>query len=445
LKIFKSIYTSSRFYWIAIFNILLFILGYFFDPVFLMAKIMLLVFIATFFIDFNLLFLTKRQILLLSREVPERMSNGDDNDIYIYIKNNHFFPVWADIIDEIPEQFQKRDFIINTFLKPSEEKKIKYSLRPVERGEYIFGKTNTYISTILGLIKKRQLFDRDGVKSSVYPSFLSMKKYEFLAISNKLTEMGIKKIRRLGLHSEFDQIKNYVKGDSYRAINWKATAKKAKLMVNQYQDERSQQIYNIIDMGRLMQFPFEGMSLLDYAINASLILSNTALNKHDKTGLITFNTKIDTFFRAERKNRTIFTIMEMLYKQETKFLESNFELLYINIKKKIPNRSLLILFTNFESLSALERQIFFMKNLSGSHLLLVIFFENTELKQFAKKHAESLEEIYINTLAEKFIYDKHLIVKELNKHGIHCILTEPGQLTAKLVNKYLELKDLGLI
>ena len=120
-----------------------------------------------------------------------------------------------------------------------------------------------------------------------------LRQYELLAISNRLTDLGIKRIRRVGHNTEFEQIKEYVKGDDYRTINWKASARRHQLMVNVYQDERSQQIFNVIDKGRVMQQAFRGMTLLDYAINASLVLSYVAMHKEDKAGIVTFNEKFD--------------------------------------------------------------------------------------------------------------------------------------------------------
>jgi len=440
LNLIRNTYINQRFYLISAIIILLFIAGFYIDPFFLVAKISLFVFVMVVFIDLFLLYFTGRELVLLIRETPERLSNGDENSIYIFIKNNHFFPVSATIIDEIPVQFQIRDYRITVHLDPSEEKSLKYVLRPTSRGEYKFGKTNTYVANRIALLSRRCLFNEKPITVPVYPSFLNIRKFEFLAVSNRLVEAGIKRIRKLGQHSEFDQIKEYVYGDDIRTINWKATAKKGKFMANQYQDERSQQIYNLIDMGRLMKMPFEQMSLLDYAINSSLVLSNTAILKHDKAGLVIFNTKVETFMPAERRKNTMSKLIKILYKQETEFLESNFELLYITIKRMITHRSLLVLYSNFESLNSLSRQLPFLQSISRNHLLLVIIFENTEISEFRKNEAYRLEDIYTQTIAEKFIQDKSLIVKELNRHGILSVLTRPQDLSVTLVNKYLELK-----
>jgi uncharacterized protein (DUF58 family) len=441
----KELFIRNRFFTSGFIMCMLFIAGFFYSPLFLLAKLVLLIFCILVLFDFYLLFLTNREIVSVTRELPEKFSNGDINEVELFIRNNHIFPVQAIIIDEIPVQFQIRNFELKLQLKPFEEKQNIYTLRPAQRGSYSFNRTLVYVSNPVGLLQRRLLFNTEPVNIPVYPSFLNIRKFEFLAISNKLTEAGLKRIRRTGHRTEFDQIREYVSGDDSRTINWKATAKKGKLMANQYQDERSQQIYNVIDMGRLMKMPFNGLSLMDYAINSSLILANTAIHKHDKAGLITFNTGIHTFIGAERRNNTLIRMLEALYNQETMFAESNYELLFVTIKKLIPQRSLIILYTNFETLTSLFRQMSFFQKISVNHLLLVVIFRNSEIEDFRKQAARNLQEIYSQTIAEKYIHDKFLITKELNKHGILSVLTRPEDLSVNLLNKYLELKERSLI
>ena len=268
-----------------------------------------------------------------------------------------------------------------------------------------------------------------------------MRKYELMAISDRLSELGIKKIRRLGRQRpRFEQVKNYVPGDDYRTINWKATARRGSLMVNSYIDEKSQHVYCVIDKSRVMKMPFEGLTLLDYAINASLVLSNIALLKEDKAGLITTAEKIGAVVPADRRPTQINKILEVLYKEKTDYRETNMELLYSTIRSVIKQRSLVVFFTNFESLSGLERQLPFLKRIAKFHLLLVVFFENTELRKLSETPAMDVEGIYIKTIAEKFAYDKRLIVKELAKNNIQSILTAPQNLTVNTINRYLEIK-----
>jgi uncharacterized protein (DUF58 family) len=343
------------------------------------------------------------------------------------------------VVDEIPHQFQKRDVLFKLKMGIGKSERIQYELRPVKRGEYEFGLINVYVSTRLGLLQRR-FKQGEHVKVPVYPSYLQMRKYQLMAISNRLSEVGVKKIRRIGHSMEFEQIKEYVRGDDYRTINWKATARKGQLMMNNYTDEKSQQIYCVIDKGRVMKMPFEELSLLDYAINASLVLLNVALLKQDKAGLISFAEKISAFLPAEKKATQMQSILELLYSQKTRYLESDFEKLYSAIRNRITQRSLIVLFTNFESLSGMQRQLPYLRRIAQHHLLLVVFFENTELKQLIDQPAKDLETIYTKTIAEKFAFEKKLIVKELQRYGILTILTAPKNVTVNTLNKYLELK-----
>ena len=393
--------------------------------------------------DTILLYANKKGIYAY-RVAPNRLSNGDENEIKIFLENNYSFDVKCEIIDEIPFEFQIRDLLFKVKVDASSNRVFNYSLRPVKRGEYNFGSTNIYASSPIGFVKRRYSFQ--GAKIvPVYPSYVQMKKYELMAISNRLTEAGVKRIRRIGHSMEFEHIKEYVRGDDYRTINWKATARKANLMVNHFEDEKSQQVYSVIDISRVMKMPFEGMSLVDYAINSSLVISSIAMNKLDKAGIITFSNKVNNILPADRQARQMQKIQEALYNQKTDFLESDFEILTSAILQKISHRSLILLFTNFETLNALQRQLAYLRKLSQTHLVIIIFFMNTELFQLIDKPAATVEDIYHKTIAEKFAFEKRLIVKELARYSIQSILTTPQNLSVNTINKYLELKARGLI
>ena len=373
------------------------------------------------------------------RWLPDRFSMGDDNKVILLFQNHYHFPVNISVIDELPVQFQERKWLRKLRMEAKGKSMIEYKLRPVTRGEYVFHDINVYVQAPLGLVKRRYIFPAQHTVK-VYPSFVQMRRYQLLAVSNRLQEAGVKKIRRIGHSLEFEQIKDYVRGDDYRTINWKATARKGNLMVNSFTDERSQQVYCLINKGRVMKMPFDNLTLLDHAINASLVLSNVALIRQDKAGLITFEREIDTFLPADKKPTQMNLILESLYRQQTTFLEPDFEKLFSVIRNRITNRSLLILFTNFESLESLNRALPAFKRMAHYHLLLLVFFENSELKSITSKQATTLEGIYIKTIAEKFAYEKRQMVKELHKNGILSILTTPANLTVNTINRYLELK-----
>lgn len=440
--LFVSLFFSPRFYLLLALTCLLWVLSFFFTWIELFAQISLGAVIVLPLFDCILLY--KVDGVRAMRDVPERLSNGDKNPICIEVSNFYAFQVSLHIVDEIPFQFQQRDVDFTANLASNASTTIEYQLRPTERGEYSFGSLNVFASSPLGLAQRKFVFEGAGVVP-VYPSFMQMRKYELLAISNRLMDVGVKRIRKIGQAREFDQIREYIPGDEFRHINWNATARKSQLMVNQYQDEKSQHVYSIIDMGRTMKMPFEQLSLLDYSINAALVISNIAMLKDDKAGVVTFSESIGGVIKAERSKGHIKKILEMLYNQRTSYKEANYELLYATIKRTIHQRSLLILYTNFESLSSMKRQMKFFSMLAKSHLLCVVFFENTELRELLDSSPNTLEDVYIKTIAERFAHEKKLILSELERHGIQAIFTAPQNLTINTINKYLEIKARGLI
>nr|WP_244860271.1 DUF58 domain-containing protein [Flavobacterium psychroterrae] len=394
-------------------------------------------------LDILVLYLTKTGIEA-ERITPEKLSNGDLNPMSVAVKNHYTFKISIKIIDEIPFQFQVRDFQILKTIKASEHKEFGYELRPTERGEYNFGALNIYVSSPLKLISRRFAFDKNKMVPT-YPSYIQLRKYDLLAFSNNLHQYGIKKIRRIGHTMEFEQIKEYVQGDDLRTLNWKATAKKNALMVNQFQDEKSQSVYMAIDKGRVMQMPFDGLSLLDYAINSTLVLSNVILKKQDKAGVFAFSKKVENRVFAEKRASQMQKILETLYNIKTDFFESDYSRLYVDIKKNINQRSLIILYTNFETMDGLNRQLPYLKGIAKSHLLVVVFFSNTELNAIINRKTDTIQEIYDKVIAEKFMFEKRLIANELKKYGIHSVLTQPENLTLDAINKYLEIKARGIL
>lgn len=443
MQFFKSLYIHNHFFHYLGMLSAGFVLSYWLEWLYPICWIFTFILLTLFILDIYLLYSPKKAIQA-NREVPQKLSNSDYNTLEIKFISNYVFKTGIEIIDELPVQFQKRDFYHKKKVLHGISNTFQYVVRPVERGEYVFGNLNVYASSPLKIIKRRYWFEKDRM-APVYPSIIQMQQFDFLAVSKRLTEIGLKKMRRIGHTQEFEQIKEYVPGDDFRTINWKATAKKSQLMVNQYQDEKSQPIFSLIDIGRIMKMPFNGLKLVDYAINSTLAFSNVALKRNDKTGMLTFSKNVENFVPASQKITHLNTILETLYNVNTNFSESDFGQLYAQIKRRVTHRSLLLLYTNFEHISALRRQLPYLLGLSKKHVLVVIFFENTELEELVSFNAEDIQSIYHKTIAEKFLLEKRLMQKELNNYGIQTILTKPEQLTINTINKYLEIKARGLL
>lgn len=440
----RNVYLGNRFFMLGALVLLFFMLAFPFPSLLIIAQCTLFAALTFVLVDVVLLF-NRAVDIKAEREIPSRkLSLGAVNTIGIKLESNYKLSLSIEIIDELPDLFQKRDFSIKADLDSNGVFRTSYDLVPKTRGEYLFHNLNVFIKSFLGLVERRISFDLEE-SVLVYPSIKEMKQFELLSLSQIAQMQGVKKVRRIGHSYEFDQIRNYVKGDDYRSVNWKATSRRNDLMVNVYEDERSQQIFSVIDKGRSMQMPFGGMSLMDYAINTSLVISNVALHKHDKAGLMTFSDKIGATVKAEQGAKQLNVIIETLYKENPRPYEANYELLYTATKQFIRRRSLVFLYTNFESYSAMKRVLPLLRRINSMHLLVVVFFENTEIVDYSKEKATSTEAIYYKTIASKFVEEKHRIVQELRQFGIQAILTRPEKLSIHTVNKYLELKSRGMI
>lgn len=442
MKFWKQLFLGKPFFYAFAVVIFGFCLGFYFPLVLDLSKLLLFGVFLIFILDCILVF-SNRIGLSGQRMVQDKLSNSDKNKVTIQFKNHFPFRIRYEILDEIPSQFQLFDFSIKGLLSAKSQKEIDYTLTPTERGIYEFGKTNVFISSPIRFVQRKISLNTEK-KIKVYPSFLRLNQFSLKNFKAHVNEMGQKKIRRIGHSMEFEQIKNYVMGDDIRTLNWKATAKHQKLMVNQYIDEKSQQVYCAIDKGRVMKMPFENMTLLDHAINSTLIFSNIVLQNQDRAGIFSFSNRIENLVKAERRTNQLQKISETLYSLQSDFMESDFGKLYNSIKSKITQRSLILLYTNFESMDSLHRQLPYLLGINKSHLLVVVFFRNTELEDFLHKATHETD-LYERTLVEKFIYEKQQIVLELSKHGIQTILTRPENLTVNTINKYLEIKSRGII
>jgi len=439
----KNLYINNRFFFTLIGVGILYVFAFFFSFLMIVGHIVLLLVFLAAMVDYLLLFREKDGVLA-QRILPEKLSNGDENPVKVDIKNNYSFKINTKVIDEIPFQFQKRDFLIEKQIESGKNILFQYILEPKERGEYNFGALNIFASSPLGFVSKRFTFQKDAFLPA-YPSFIHLRKYELMALQNEFLLGGIKKIRKLGHTMEFEQIKEYVPGDDVRTINWKATSKTNRLMVNQFQDEKAQRVFMLIDKGRTMKMPFKELSLLDYSINATMALSHIILKKGDRAGMMTFSKKTENKVAADNKSGQLRKISESLYNIKTDFFESDFNRLYQDVKYSLNQRSLVLLFTNFETLDALNRQMKYLRGIAKNHLLVVVFFKNSDLQTLLHKNPESIQEIYDEVIAEKFEFEKKLIIQELRKYGIYSVYTLPENLNVDVINKYLEIKASGIL
>lgn len=440
----KSFYLTTKTFIVIGVCILLFAVGLLSDIILYFGQFLLFLLIIAVILESILLY-SKSKLIDCKRNLPNRLSNGDKNFVYLTIKNHTLMNLKVNIFEDLPHWFQLRNWSLNETLAREETKIIEYDVRPTQRGIYTWRNTCIMVEVdLLGFVSRKFTFENDS-NISCYPSFEQFKRLPIKAVVTGYITQNNTHIRRIGQSLEFEQIKNYINGDNYKHINWKASAKQGKLMINQYQEERSQDIYMVIDMGRSMKMPFERQTLLDYAINASLALSKTVLDLKDRAGLITFSSKECISIPARSEYRQFTVINETLYHLESDFLESDYERLYKFIRVKVKQRSLMVIFTNFDSINSLRRNLNYLKAIAKYHLVLVVFFENSEVVNLANQYAKDTLGIYNNTIAKQFLSQNQQILKELIKSGIQGLYTAPQKLNIQVINKYIQIKHKQII
>ena len=378
-----------------------------------------------------------------SRTVEPRLSLGDENTVRVRIANAGGVALHGYLIEELPVQFQERDFRQDFSLEAGETKLLKYQLRPTERGVYTFGRTLVLLRTTLGFVERRFRFGPDAQSVAVYPSIFQMRRQALRV--NQLLRRGGSTVRQrqLGRSYEFDQIKAYVAGDDYRQLNWKATARTGQLMANTYVEERSQQIVALLDTSRTMLSPFDGLSLLDYSINSALALLNVALLRGDRVGLVGFDKRVQSRLAPGNRPEQMMRILELLYGQTPTDFEPDYDAVGQYVQRWVKGRSLLMLYTNFDTLVSLERSLPALRRLSRQHLLVVVMFVNEEVSALTNEVPRSLEAAYLATVAAEYEASQTQIASTLAQNGIAVLRTRPQDLTAEAVSNYLAIKRGG--
>lgn len=449
LRFVRAVYLQKRLFWALGGATLLFVLGYAWAPVYYLAVAALLAIAGA--VTFDMSRLWTGGGLTGDRQLEQRLSLGDANPIRIVVDNGYSFACRVMVMDELPIPFyadfaggqEARARRPTILVPPRAQESFSYAVRPLERGKYHFGHLLLYASGPLGLVQRRFSAEQAASEIDVYPSRIQMERFAFLAAHDRLTEAGVKPVRRLGHAMEFDQVRTYVIGDDMRTINWKATARSRGLMVNQYREERAQPVYAALDMGRVMESSFEGMRLLDYAVNASLVLLNTAQVKGDRIGLAAFDSEVRVALTAGRDRAQLGRVLEALYALQPDFRDPNFEALYRMCRLRLSQRGLMILFSNFDTMSGLKRRLPVLRRIGRLHRLVVVLFENVELEEERSRKSRNLTDVYIRTITEELVLTKREIALALEREGISAVLTSPDALTVDVLNRYLAIKARG--
>lgn len=378
------------------------------------------------------------------RSCEGNLSLAARNVVRIRLRNRSEVPLTLEVRDEPPHQFDISQDAITLQLPAGSEATASFTVVPKRRGNYEFGNINIrYLSTFK--LFRRQMQIPQSMRVKVYPNLLELKKYVILARRDRFLETGLRHPRLHSAGTEFESLRNYLPDDDYRRINWKATARTGRLISEEYETIRSQNIIIMIDCGRMMAATIKDMYKLDYAINSALMLGYVCCVKGDKVGLIAFSDVVETYIPLRGGKQQLYRILEALYSIPPKMSQPDYEKAFKLVESKFHKRSLIVVFTDLLDSEISKTLITYLPLLLPHHLPLCITMKDSDLIRLAGAVPDTIEDVYRKTVADQLLLEQQSIFDDLRQNGVLVVDALPENASVATVNQYLKLKDRNLL
>jgi uncharacterized protein (DUF58 family) len=347
--------------------------------------------------------------------------------------------------DDVPPEFTTEPEVFEITVPGRRQAVLAYRVIPKRRGTYRFERIDALVASRLGLWRRRVLC-RVISEVRVYPDIRQIARFTLLARRDRLSTLGLKPSRRLGTDNEFERLRDYIEGDDPRHLDWRATARRRKLTCRAFQHNQSQRIIFLIDCGRLMAGDTgDGLSPLDHAFNAMLLLGHVALIRGDQVGLLAFSNKTRAYVAPGGGRGRIRRLVHSVHNLFPQLVESRYDRAFLELEKRCRKRSLVVLLTNvFDELNA-QLLSEYLENLTGRHLPLAVFLRDGDLFALADLAPADGIGLYQGAAAAALLSWRESVLARLRLRGILTLDVFPQQLTASLVNRYLEIKARHLL
>ena len=387
----------------------------------------------------------KASAFRVERRVEDRFAMGAENPVAIKITNLARRKVTFILKDEYPPRMELRDpREVRLTVPAGRSRTWSYSLLPTGRGSYGFGNTALRFRSRLALLWRQ--FDYTTARDvKVYPDIREAKKHELYAHRNRRPEVGIRRMRVRGRGREFESLREFVIGDEIRHISWAATARRGKLITRQYTIERSQNVVVLLDTGRLMTARIGRLSKLDHAINATLSIAYVAAAGGDNVGLLSFSRRVLNYLPPRRGRDQINRLMEALYGVEPQMIEPSYARAFNFFSANFHRRSLVIILTDLVDRDASAELLAHTSKLMPRHLPLIITIGDTDLRELVRAKPSSSEDVYRQAMAEEILRQREEALTRIRHAGGLALDVPAARLSLELVNKYLEVKERGLL
>lgn len=377
--------------------------------------------------------------LVVTREVSEVLSVGTSNPVSIHVRNEGNLVVGVDVRDEYPEPGTVNRQVVSLSVEPRREMAARYTFRPEQRGRAEFAAVHLRSVSRWGLwtlIERRELVN----PVRILPDIRSVYRYELLARKNRLDEMGLKMRRLRGQGSDFERLRDYRRGDEMRRIDWKATSRHRRLISREYNVERNQNVLLAVDCGRSMLNESEGVSYLDRALNSSIMLSYIALGQSDNVGFMAFSSRVERTLKPVRGKPGIQSVLQNSFDLQARREASDYTLAMEHLSYRFRKRSLVVLLTHVIDEQHLESISQALSSVRSPHLFLCVFLQDLGLSHLVSQPPESDVDGFQSAAAAEMLTAVERKTAALKDRGILTVSSLPDQLSADVINGYLDVK-----
>ena len=376
----------------------------------------------------------------ISRTVDEKLSLGADNLVTIRIRNSSRSRIVGAVRDEYPEDFAANGNAMDLKMAPRSEIDLTYRVTPPHRGDFTFGDIYLRVKGSLGMIV-RQIKYRNAEAVKVYPNLLDLRRYEIGLRKERIVQPGQRVTRVHGRGTDFESLRDYVPDDEFRVVDWKASAREGKLISRQYQEEKSQNVMILLDCGRSMGPMIDGLSRLDWGVNAGMMLAHVAAIKGDKIGLMAFSDEVLAYTPPKAGKSQTLNMLGLTYNLQSASGDSDYYRAFPFFTHKWTRRSLVVVFTELVDPEASKPLISQIATLAKKHLCMVVTMSDPAVSAAARCRAQCPEEAYRAAAAKQVIRTRKLAAVQLTRMGAIVLDVPPSQFTPAIVNQYLRVKS----
>jgi uncharacterized protein (DUF58 family) len=382
--------------------------------------------------------------LTATRLLSRPLSLGVKQAVHLDLENPAAAGLRVEVADHAPSGLSPAPRVVAGTFDDGGRMRADYEVRPPHRGAYRFGRVDVRWRRRRGFWVRQAAVDL-AETVAVYPNVLAVREYELRLRRGMMVLTGFRRAKPPGATTAFSGLRDYVRGDELRRISWKASARADRPVTTVVEAERGQQAVIVVDCARLMTAPAGELTKLDHAVNAALLLAWVAQSQGDRVGLLTFSDGVRSYLSPQRGTAQVSRISQALYDVPAEYSEPDFGEALGFLAARLNRRSLVTILTDVLDPEASSDLVDHVLRLSARHLVLVVAMSDPEVLAARDSPIDSSRDAYRWAAAEELLAARRRSFEILRRGGVLGLDVPAGELSPRLVERYLELKERALL